>query len=115
MASAAGWARLAEDLKAAGFDVKVNAKPYADERYGRIERGVTRSIAYQVRDEVGKCLGCVDVNDKHGRGGKWYGWTVTAVGADDLIIGRPSYAVTQRATTVACFRAAVATLTRRGA
>lgn len=112
MASQAGWGRLAEDLKAAGFDVQVSTNPRGQVLSGGPD---TYSIHYQVRDEGGKLLGHVSVNDKHGRGGKWYGWSVTAEGTDDLIIGRPSYAVRPRPEIVTNFQAAVAAVERRAA
>ena len=111
MASEPGWDRLAQNLRDAGFEVSVTARPFTEERYGRIEQGVSRSIVFQVRDADGKYLGCVDVHDKYGRGGKWYGWTVWATGTDDLTVGKPTWAVTDRPQIVAHFRAAVAKLT----
>lgn len=114
MASQAGWGRLAEDLRAAGFEVTVTERPYAQERYGRIEHGVSRSITFQVKDGD-RFLGCVDVNDKHGRMGKWYGWTVIASGPDSIVVGRPTWAVTKRSEIVGHFKTAVATLTSREA
>lgn len=112
MASQAGWGRLAEDLKAAGFDVQVSTNPRGQVLSGGPD---TYSIHYQVRDESGKLLGHVSVSDKHGRGGKWYGWSVTAEGTDDLIIGRPSYAVRPRPEIVANFEKAVAAVKGRAA
>lgn len=112
MASQAGWGRLAEDLKAAGFDVQVSTNPRGQVLYGGPD---TYSIHHQVRDEDGKLLGHVSVSDKYGRGGKWYGWSVTAEGTDDLIIGRSSYAVRERPAIVTNFQAAVAAVTRRAA
>jgi hypothetical protein len=112
MASEAGWGRLAEELKAAGFNVKVSTNPRGQVLSGGPD---TYSIAYQVRDAAGEFLGCVDVRDKYGRMGKWYGWTVTTEGADSITIGRPTWAVTKRPEIVSHFAAAVATLTRKGA
>jgi hypothetical protein len=112
MASQAGWGRLAEDIRTAGFDVKVSTNP----RGQVLSDGPdTYSISFQVRGEAGEFLGCVDVSDKHGRMGKWYGWTVTAEGPDSITIGRPTYAVTGRPEIVAHFAAVVATLARRAA
>ena len=112
MASQAGWGRLAEDLKAAGFDVQVSTNPR-----GQVLRDEpdSYSITFQVRDEAGKFLGVVEVHDKHGRMGKWYGWTVWASGTDDLTIGRPTYAVRERPAIVAHFGRLVATLKGRAA
>jgi len=112
MASQAGWGRLAEDLKAAGFDVQVSTNPHGQVLHGGPN---TYKIAFQVRDAAGQILGCVDVSDKYGRGGKWYGWTVTAEGADSITIGRPTWAVQSRPEIVTSFRIAVATLTGRSA
>jgi hypothetical protein len=113
VASAAGWQRLADDIRAAGFEVTVTERPYSEERYGKIEHGVSRSIHMQVRNESGAFLGTVEVADKYGRMGKWYGWSVIAQGPE-FVIGRPTYAVTNRPQVVASFVAAVATV-RKGA
>lgn len=96
------WDRLAADLNAAGIAASVERWPYTQERYGRIEHGVSKRIYLNHPDG-----GLVTVSDKYGRGGKWYGWTVTREGADSITIGRPTWAQTKRSVTVAEVRRAL--------
>lgn len=96
------WDRLQADLAAAGIEARVDRKPYVEERYGRIEHGVSSSIF--IRTETG----AVCVSDKHGRGGKWYGWTVWAEDREGITIGRPTWAQTKRSVTVAEVQAKLA-------
>ena len=69
--SAARWERLRADLAAAGIETKISERAYADLVYGRVEHGVTRHIY------IGSGAGSIDIADRWGRGGKWYGWTVS--------------------------------------
>ena len=96
------WDRLAADLAAAGVTARVDRRPYQQVRYGRMEQGVSSSIF--IRHPAG---GSVEIDDKHGRGGKWYGWTVSRVGADSITIGRPTWGTKKRSETVAAVLAAL--------
>jgi hypothetical protein len=90
------WDQLAADLRAAGVQARLDQRPYTQAVYGRVEHGVSRSIF--IRHPQG---GSVEISDKYGRGGKWYGWTVTRVGADSIVIGRDSWGTTKRSEVVA--------------
>ena len=96
------WDRLAADLAAAGIEARLDRRPYVQERYGRIEHGVSSSIF--IRHPHG---GSVEISEKYGRGGKWYGWTVVRTGADSITIGRPTWAQAKRSVTVAAVRTAM--------
>ena len=74
------WDRLAATLRERGVYVRVTERPWQQVRYGRMEQGVSRSIV--VRLPSG---GVVEVRDRHGRGGKWYGWTAWLEGDDGLV------------------------------
>jgi hypothetical protein len=91
------WARLADDLRAAGFSVRVDALTYPG--------GVSRSITYLVDGR-----GLVTISDVYSRADRWLGRQVTAEGADSIIIGRPSRPSTRRSETVAAFRLALASV-----
>jgi len=91
------WARLADDLKTAGFDVRVDAQTYPG--------GVSRSIVCLVK---GKGLVSIDDVWWSKNADVWLGYQVTAEGADSIIIGRPSRPMKNRRETVAMFRLALA-------
>ena len=91
------WARLAADLKAAGFDVRVDENRY--------QGGVSRSVTYPVK---GKGLVCVTDAMWSKNLDVWLGYQVTAEGADSIIIGRPGRPSKKRSETVAMFRLALA-------
>lgn len=93
------WDRLAADLAAAGITARIDRKPYTETRYGRLVSGVSSSIF--IRHPQG---GSVEIDDKHGRGGKWYGWTVSRIGADSITIGRPTWGTKKRGEVVAAVR-----------
>lgn len=67
--AAARWERLRADLATAGLDARVSVRPYAQERYGRVEFGETYSITVSTGQRT------LQIGDRYGRGGKWYGWT----------------------------------------
>jgi hypothetical protein len=90
------WERLTADLTAAGVQARLDRRPYTESYYGRVVHGVSHSIFIRHQDG-----GSVEIDDKHGRGGKWYGWTVTRVGADSICIGAPTWGTTKRSETVA--------------
>jgi hypothetical protein len=97
------WDRLAADLAAQGVTARVDRRGYQQVRYGQMEQGVSSSIFISHPEG-----GSVEVDDKHGRGGKWYGWTVSRVGADSITIGRPTWGSTKRGEVVAHVLAAMA-------
>lgn len=99
------WDRLAADLKAAGFEITVDARAYQGDRPGK--GGITRSITLLV---PGK--GLVQISDAWWRKNPeiWIGWEVSASNADDIVItGRPKLSK-KRSETVAAFKAALARL-----
>jgi hypothetical protein len=99
------WDRLAADLRAAGFDVRVDARPYTESVRGRARHGTSYSITYRVRGK-----GLVSIHD--GRWSKnpdvWTGYQVSAEDADSITIGRPRFGLKKRSETVATFRLALA-------
>ena len=90
------WDRLAADLAAEGIEARIDRRPYREAQYGRLVSGVSSSIF--IRHPQG---GSVEISDKYGRGGKWYGWTVSREGADSITIGRPTWATPRRSEVVA--------------
>lgn len=100
------WDRLAADLAAAGIDARLDRRRYVQAERSRIVNGVSSSIF--IRHPQG---GSVEIDDKHGRGGKWYGWTVTRTGADSITIGRPTWGTTKRSEVVAAVRTALREIT----
>jgi len=74
--SAERWDRLAAALTAAGVPATVTAKAYSQVEYGRVEHGVSRSIW------LGQGEGLIVIRDRYGRGGKWYGYTVSITEGD---------------------------------
>ena len=97
------WDRLAADLAAAGVTARIDRKAYTETRYGRVVSGVSSSIFIRHPDG-----GSVEIDDKHSRGGKWYGWTVSRTGADSITIGRPTWGTRKRSEVVAAVLAALA-------
>lgn len=97
------WDRLAADLAAAGIAARVDRRHYAQAERGRVVNGTSSSIF--IRHPLG---GSVEIDDKHGRGGKWYGWTVSRVGADSIITGRPARGATRRGDVVTAVKNALA-------
>jgi hypothetical protein len=89
------WDRLFAELAAKGIQATLDRKLYQEFVYGRPVRGISSSIFIRHPDG-----GSVEVDDKYGRGGKWYGWTVTRVGHDSIIIGRPTWGTTKRSEVV---------------
>jgi hypothetical protein len=89
------WDRLFADLTIKGITASLDRKPYQEYEYGRPVQGISSSIFIRHPDG-----GSVEVDDKHGRGGKWYGWTVTRVGCDSIIIGRPTWGTTKRSEVI---------------
>lgn len=85
------WDRLAADLAAAGVEARLDRRPYQQAEWGRVVHGTSSSIF--IRHPHG---GSVEISDKYGRRGKWYGWTVSRVGADSITIGRPTWGSTKR-------------------
>ena len=108
--SSARWERLAEDLRAAGFDVRLDAKAYQQTYRGRPESGVSYSVFFKI---PGK--GAVGICDKWWtkNPGKWVGWEVWAEGTDSITIGRPSRWTKKYSEAVEAFRAAVKTVEAR--
>ena len=89
------WDRLAADLAAEGIEARIDRRPYREIQYGRMVGGVSSSIF--IRHPQG---GSVEIDEKYGRGGKWYGWTVTRADADSITIGRPTRTTTKRSEVV---------------
>ena len=82
MTAATRWDRLTADLAAAGVDVKVDERPYAEAVYGRVTHGVSRTITIR---RPGR--GVVTISDVYARrnASKWLGWHVVAENADSII------------------------------
>ena len=97
------WDRLFADLAAEGITCRLDRRPYQQVSYGQLEQGVTSSIF--IRHPLG---GSVEIDDRHGRGGKWYGWTVSRIGADSIITGRPARGATRRGDVVTAVKNALA-------
>ena len=97
------WDRLFADLAAEGITCRLDRRPYQQVSYGQLEQGVTSSIFIPHLDG-----GSVEISDKHGRGGKWYGWTVSRVGADSITTGRPARGATRRGDVVTADKNALA-------
>lgn len=87
--SAERWARLAADLTAAGLEVTVSERAFAEDRRGRVYRGVSRSVTILLPDR-----GLVQIRDAQWRKNPdvWIGWTVERDDADGISIRswRPS-------------------------
>ena len=92
------WDRLAADLKAAGFDGKVDETTCPG--------GITRRIHFQV-----KGAGLVVIHDTWWRKNRdvWTGWQVWAEGTDSIVV-REFRASKKRSETVTAFRAALAAI-----
>lgn len=76
------WDRLVADLAGVGVEARVDEKPYAEEVYGRVRHGVSRSIT--LRHSGG---GLVEVGDGWWRKNPdvWIGWQVSVDGPDSII------------------------------
>jgi hypothetical protein len=88
------WARLAADLQAAGYDVRVDATPFPG--------GVSRSVCMR----MAKGLVTIDDTWWSKNPDVWTGYQVTAEGLDSIVIGRPARSK-KRSETVAAFRTAI--------
>lgn len=73
MTAAERWARLRDQLATAGYTMRLDEKPYHQLNYGRVEHGVSRQLFAWTEDG-----GSVTIREKYGRGGKWYGYEVSA-------------------------------------
>lgn len=98
------WDRLAQALKDAGFEGRLDRKPYTEQYRGRVRSGLSCSITITV---PGK--GLITVSDKYYAKNLdvWLGWTVCAEGLDSITRGRDSYAIKNRSSVVNDVRAAV--------
>lgn len=76
------WDRLVADLAGAGVEARLDEKPYAEEVYGRVRHGVSRSIT--LRHPGG---GLVVVGDAWWRKNAdvWIGWQVWVEGPDSFV------------------------------
>jgi hypothetical protein len=102
--SAARWERLKASLAAAGVDATVDERPYSEAVYGRVQHGVSRSIAIRTPDR-----GFVEIGDGWWRKNPdvWIGWKVVVSGADSIITR--DYAPTKkRSEVVAAVKEALA-------
>lgn len=79
--TAARWDRLAADLAAAGVPVTVDARPYAEAVFGRVQHGTTRSVSLALKG--GRRL---TVSDRWWRKNPdvWIGWEVYTERADGI-------------------------------
>lgn len=94
------WGRLAADLQAAGYDVKVDALGYPG--------GVSRSITFPVPG-----YGLVEVHDRwwSKNASVWTGWEVHAESRDSIVVrGSVSRWTKKRSEVVAAFGAALTAL-----
>jgi hypothetical protein len=105
------WGRLAADLRAAGFEVRLDEKPYSEIYRGRARHGVTISVTYRV---PGK--GLVVAHDIwwNKNPDVWVGWEVYAEGTDSIVVGGPSRWSKKRSEVVTAFRSAVSMLGSAG-
>lgn len=79
------WERLAAALAMAGVEAQVSTTSYSQVHHGRVEHGVRRSIF--IRNATNHL---VEIADRYGRGGKWYGWAVYRSDEHDLIVSSHS-------------------------
>jgi len=99
------WDRLAADLAAAGIQGRIDRKPWQGTEYGRVVHGVSSSIWIAVPGKGG-----VSISDKYGRGGKWYGFSVTAEDREGIVVGRFGWAQPKRSVAVTEAQAALGRL-----
>jgi len=107
MTDSGRWDRLAADLTEAGFNAKVDAKPYQDIYLGRPRCGFTRSITLRVPGR-----GLVEISDKWWVKNPdiWVGWTVNAENTESFLVGCAPRASKNRRETVTAVKAALARL-----
>lgn len=91
------WDRLAADLRDAGFEPRLDERPYSETYRGRPRHGVSRSITFMIPG-----LGTVTVSDKwwSKNPDTWLGWTVCAEDREGITIGQPSWGNKNRSATV---------------
>jgi hypothetical protein len=106
------WEKLAQDLRDAGFDVRIDAHPYSESYRGRVVHGISRSISFRVPGR-----GMVTVHDKQWNKNPdvWVGYEVCAENRDGIIIGRASRWTKKRSEAVAAFIEKHAVLTGQAA
>jgi hypothetical protein len=109
--SAERWGRLVASLTDAGVEATVDAKPYSEAVYGRVQHGVSRSVriirpdGYHVVISDGWWRNNADV---------WIGWAVTL--EDREGIGVHTWRLTKkRAEVVAAVQEALARAARASA
>jgi len=97
------WDRLAADLAAAGIPISIDSKSYAEAAYGRIQRGVSRSVTIRLRDGY-----IVHIRDQWWRKNLdvWVGWVVS-VDASNGLVARTWTATKKRSQVVTAMREAV--------
>lgn len=74
------WDRLAASLTAAGIEARVCGKPYVEQVYGRVRRGVSHSITLHHPDG-----GLVQIRDVYRRGA-WIGWEAWRDDSEGIVI-----------------------------